>query len=150
MPRGKSLEEDLEELREERRRKEERGETLPREIDPHFKWRFGHDPNDEDAHPESGWEYATIDPASPPAAGPVILPHGGPDAGMVCQIKGCPHPLRIVDEFHPGEILSYVQDGRKVTFKNPIGVCILMCPNGHQVQMRADMLPNRGSPLWLP
>lgn len=149
MPRDKTLEEDLLELREERRLKEEQG-TLPREIDRHHKFPFNEHPLDDDAHPDSGWLYATKELAPEEPGGPVIRPRGGPDAGMVCQIDGCEHRLRIVDEFSEGEILKHVEGGQEKVFVNPVGVCILMCARDHMVQIRKDCLPGRSSGLWLP
>lgn len=146
----KSLEDDLRELREERAAAEKAG-TLKREIDRHHKFPFNENPNDPDAHPDSGWLYAKteLEPVRP--AGPPILGRGGPDAGLNCQIEGCPHRLRIIDEFRPGEILEYVSGGERqpVRVEGNVNILILACPNNHQVQMRSDCMP-RASNLYLP
>lgn len=152
MPRDKSLEEDLRELREERAEKERLGK-LPREIDRHHRFPFNERPDDDDAHPDSGWLYANRgwEVTGPPPAGPPILGRGGPDAGMPCQVRTCNHQLRIIQEFQPGDILELVEGNqrKRIIVKGDVGICVLACPNQHQVQMRSDALPQRTS-LILP
>ncbi len=152
MPPKRSLEDDLRELREERAEREKQGK-LPREIDRHHRFPFNERPDDPDADPASGWVYANrgyeVTGLSP--AGPPILGTGGPDSGMPCQVTGCNHQLRIIQEFRPGDILSYMEGNgeKRVVVKGDVGICILACSNNHQVQMRSDCLPQRTS-LILP
>lgn len=152
MPRKRSLEDDLRELREERAEREKQGK-LPREIERHHRFPPNEDPFDEDAHPDSGWLYANKgwDVTGLPPAGPPILGTSGPDSGMPCQVKGCNHQLRIIQEFRPGDILEFVEGNqhKRIVVKGDVGICILADPNGHQVQMRSDALPRRTS-LILP
>jgi len=150
MPPRKNLEDDLRELQRERAEREERG-VLPRAIERHHRFRFGHDPNDDDATPASGWEYATVVPGPRQPLGPPILGQGGPDSGLNCQVGGCKHRLRIIDEFGPGEILRYIANGEEQVsvVRGDVKICILACPNRHVTQMRSDCLP-RSTNLLLP
>lgn len=155
MPPKKNLEEQFEELREERAEKARQGK-LPREIDRHHRFPPNENPYDDDAHPGSGWLYANkgYEVVPLPPEGPAITGAGGPDSGMNCLVEGCPHRLRIIQEFQPGDILSYLEgdEEKKVVVKGDVGICILACPSGlpnHVVQMRSDCLPQRTS-LILP
>ncbi len=108
---------------------------------PTFKWAPGHDPNDDDAHPDSPWEYPKFVPAESKPEGPAVTGTGGPEAGMPCLQDGCSLPLRIIQGFEPREILGYLEQPDLVIPKVEDRVMILMCSNDHAVQMRESLLP---------
>ena len=56
--------------------------TDDRKVHRIHKWKWGHDPQDPDTHPDSGWEYVTIDPKPKPA--PPKRPTSGADTGVTC------------------------------------------------------------------
>jgi hypothetical protein len=108
---------------------------------PHI-WRPGHNPNDPDADPESGWEYITLKPLE----GGDLEDHldkykkgGGPESGMPCM--NCWSMTRIVDEVPALDILdkSYtLRDEQRETLKNE-RICIILCPQCESItHMRSD------------
>lgn len=151
--RKRSLEEELRDLKAERLVKELAG-TLPREIQRQHRFPVNEHPLDNDAHPDSGWLYVKEwDYSSPGPTGPLIVPKRGPESGIPCQTPGCGQPTYIVDELHPGDILSYVGENggeKRVLIKNPDGIAILMCHNDHEMQWRVSHLPSAFARLVLP
>ena len=118
------------------RRKENRAR---RNIDP-VRWKPGHDPNDDDAHPDSGWEYAKIIENEVVPEGPKVTGTGGPEAGMLCFTCGL--QMRVIQTFHPKEMLDYaVTEQNLVIPKDVDRVCILKCANEHAMQFRESLLP---------
>ena len=118
---------------------------------PHI-WKPGHDPNDPDAHPDSGWEYITIREA----AGDTTFKNdkytkgGGPESGLPCM--NCQAMTRIVDEVPVLDILDQNVEvdgeGMKLSFTPEQRaryakekVAILLCPQCDSItQMRADIV----------
>ncbi len=112
-----------------------------RNIDP-VRWKPGHDPNDDDAHPDSGWEYAKIIENEVLPEGPAVTGQRGAEAGMPCFV--CKLPMRVIQTFHPKEILSYAITGQDLLIPREADrVCILKCPNEHAMQFRESLLPIR-------
>lgn len=117
-----------------------------REVQRQHKWKHGHDPQDDDATPESGWEYITLKP--PESSAQVEeQPSGGPDTGIPCQ-RCATNTYRAVASCTIREALAArkpVGEGQ-----NDFGglrqeyldqrVVRLKCPCGHEMSMREDIL----------
>ena len=143
----RDLKKEFEELRRERAEREARG-VLPRAIERQHKFPPNERPDDPDADPASGWLYANKgwEVVAPPPAGPTVdIGYGGADSGMDCFRGGCNQRLRIIDEFAPGDILSYMDgnEEKRVVVKGDVNILFLACSLGHKAQFRSDMLPNR-------
>ncbi len=113
-----------------------------RNVDP-VRWKPGHDPNDDDAHPDSGWEYAKLIENEVVPEGPAVTGQRGPEAGIPCFTCGL--PMRVVQSLHPKEILDYAVTGTDLILPKDVDrVCILKCPNDHApMQFRESFLPIR-------
>lgn len=90
----------------------------------HHLWALGHDPNDPDAHPESGWIYYKVEQGSEPAPPPPPDLPGGPESGIPCQLCGA--QLRVT---------------RVVLNRHGERVALLRCPT--------NRCPNTGGPALL-
>jgi len=104
----------------------------PRAVRRIHKWKFGHDPQDPDTHEDSGWIYATIDPATPTEPNQRYLLSGGPKSGFPCI--DCQTMTIIAGE----QTLKWMLEQRGVDLVNPEDVnweqaektviLILVCP----------------------
>lgn len=58
----------------------------PRKTDKGFRWKHGHDPNDDEATPESGFGYVTLEPTEAviPNDRKELQNQGGPPSGADC------------------------------------------------------------------
>ena len=109
----------------------------------HHKWRFGHDPSDDDATKESPWRYITWDPytETPPNQAKGLV--GGPEA-FPCD--RCHAIMRIVAEKKPTEIIAgsdVIQLGEKVDPEkvNTDTIFLVACPQCNQkVQLPGKFL----------
>jgi predicted RNA-binding Zn-ribbon protein involved in translation (DUF1610 family) len=117
-----------------------------REIDRHFKWEWGHDPNDPDTHPDSGWNYFKVEHYTPTEPDQRNLLTGGPDTGYTCQRCGN-NTYRIAAERTLDWVLS--QPEVEIVGEKPDmeklkqrAIVIWACPScSHRVQWRKDMMP---------
>lgn len=114
-------------------------EPKRREVQRQHKWRHGHDPSDDEATPESGWEFATIKPPES-SAHVEEEPGGGPDTGIRCQ--RCNSTYRAVASCTVGEALK--AKGADVSRARPEylaqRIVRLLCPCGHEMSLREDVL----------
>lgn len=111
------------------------------------RWKFGEDPHDDDAHPDSGWEYVTLDyPEHPPEDTNPYGGKGGPDSGVRCfNCHG--YTYRILDTRTPEEILAGLPDeqwrrsqGRGDDRAAP-RVYLLVCPKcENRVQLNEEAI----------
>ena len=116
----------------------------PKDRQVHFqhKWRFGHDPSDPDATPESGWTYihwdVTEHPPTPPNDMKAVT--GGPPSGIPCD--RCREELRIVAKKTPKQILEREFDVSRLNEKvHEDEIFLLACPKcDRRVQFRGSLL----------
>jgi hypothetical protein len=108
---------------------------------PHI-WKPGHDPNDPDAEPGSGWEYVTLKPLQGGDSEDKLDKYkkgGGPESGLPCMT--CRTMTRIVDEVPALDILDKtftIPPERRDELKDE-RVAIIMCPQCESItHMRAD------------
>jgi hypothetical protein len=83
----------------------------PRAIDKHFKWAPGHDPNDQEADPDSGFVYVTLQPTEAPAEPrDKDTIKGGPPSGTICfnclTNRGTQVETRLVAAVSPYDMLA--------------------------------------------
>ena len=120
-----------------------------REIDRHHHWKPGHDPSDDDAHPDSPWLYAKLEEAPPPPEGPKINGTSGPPAGMKCVVvDSCQAPMYVLDSYTPQEALEHLDTvGGDFVFPKKImdedRMLALACSNGHTATFKESLLPAR-------
>jgi hypothetical protein len=120
----------------ERRPDKKADQIDPRAIRRTFKWRYGHDPNDDDARPDSGWVYINWEISEGPPTQPrqaQQLP-GGPEA-FPCD--RCGAMTRIVARKQPTEIIEnsdVIRLGEKVDPQkvNSDVVYLVACPGCNQ------------------
>ncbi|OFW65583.1 MAG: hypothetical protein A2Y74_06985 [Actinobacteria bacterium RBG_13_63_9] len=121
--------------------------TARREIHRNWKWKLGHNPHDDDAHPDSGWLYAKIDPDTSTPPGFQITGRSGPPAGTKCMVHtSCQAEMYVVEGIEPREILQHLP-GDVVIPKVEDRILILVCSNGHKTQCRESLLPARQQAL---
>ena len=119
-----------------------------REIDRHHHWSPGHDPADDDAHPDSGWLYVTkfIEAERPPE-GPKIRGQSGPPAGMKCVAEeACQEEMYVLDSYTPQEALAHIEGiGGDFVFPAVVEdrMLALACSNGHSCTWKESLLPAR-------
>ena len=106
-------------------------------------WKSGHDPADDDAHPDSGWEYTKLVEEEQRPQGPKVTGTMGPEAGMPCFQDGCNNPMRVIQGFEVEEILGYLEGVDLVIPKVEDRVMMLACTGRetHYIQMRESLLP---------
>lgn len=114
--------------------------TERREVFRIHRWKHGHDPQDDEATPESGWEYVTLKPPESSAKVPE-QPGGGPDTGLPCQQCGA-NTYRAVDSCTVKESLEAkgVDMGRLSGEYLAKRIVRLKCPCGAEMSMREDVL----------
>ena len=109
---------------------------------PHV-WRPGHDPNDPDAYPESGWEYLKL---IPPDSDPINKTDkhtlgGGPESGWKCP--DCGEMTRIVDEYPATKLLEMVftftpQQRKQIANQT---ISLVLCPKCERMtQFRTEFI----------
>ncbi len=113
---------------------------------PSWRWKPGHDPNDDDAHPDSKWLYVTkFDEIKPPPEGPKIRGQSGPPAGMKCIVhETCQEEMYVIDRYAPEEALAHIEGigGDFVFPKVPEDYMVaLACSGGHTATFKESMLP---------
>lgn len=119
-----------------------------REIQRNWKWRAGHDPNDDDAHPDSGWLYVDkVEEEKPPPGGPKIEGQSGPPAGMKCVVHAtCQAEMFILDSYTPQEMLAHIETpSGKLILPTIVEdrVLAIACSNGHTATWKESLLPSR-------
>lgn len=135
--------------------------TPRREVQRQHIWTPGHDPNDPDAYPGSGYVYLKLSPEVAPDTRDLRDKYrkgGGPESGIPCM--HCGDMTRIVEEVSALEVLGQptLEDGewktvefteeQKEKFRDK-ELAILMCPQcGSITQMRADVVKATRS-RWL-
>lgn len=109
------------------------------------RWAPGQDPHDDDAHPDSGWQYVKLDGAETPDSERDVDQYrdlAGPGAGVQCfRCHGA--EFRIVQERTPAEIIATRPDLEwSLKMNRPIDpwsaprLLMLFCPAcKHMVQM---------------
>lgn len=102
----------------------------PREVRRIHLWRPGHDPNDPDAYPESGWQYATLRLPESETANKTDRHTlgGGPESGWPCT--QCGEMTRIVDDYDVLTVLEQsfnLNDEQKEQVKDK-SLLVLICP----------------------
>jgi len=114
-------------------------EPKRREVQRQHKWRHGHDPQDDEATPESGWEFATIKPPES-SAHVEEAPSGGPDTRIPCQ--RCGYTYRAVASCTIRESLEAkgVDPGNLSADYLARRIVRLKCVCGHEMSMREDVL----------
>jgi hypothetical protein len=111
------------------------------------RWKFGEDPYDPDTHPDSGWNYVSLDVTEHEAKD--VNPYkgkGGTDSGVTCFTCRA-ETYRIVDERTPAQVLAELPDeqwrrsqGRGYERAAP-RVYLLVCPKCEgRVQMNEEAL----------
>ena len=115
--------------------------TERREIDRHHKWRWGHDPQDDDADESSPWEYATLKPPSQSSVETEGALGTGVDTRVRCaRCKG--DTYRVVAEAKMGELLSKkanVEDATPEQLEEQIA--LLVCPKcDNRMSMTVEVL----------
>lgn len=118
---------------------------------PHV-WRPGHDPNDPDADPDSGWLYLKLSgdtPADTRDKRDKYKKGGGPESGLPCV---CGEMTRVVDEVSALEVLeqAFTVDGQDKEFKfndeqkerfRQERLAILLCPRCERItQFRPEFI----------
>lgn len=123
----------------------------PRAIKRQHRWKFGHDPHDDDATPESDWVYAHLEQETQHIPDQRHLLKGGPESGMPCP--KCQEIMRVAGSMTAKEILE--QDEVEVVNKDLMNeadwerlskdvICVLVCPKcQHKMQMREEFLPRK-------
>lgn len=119
-----------------------------REIDRKWKWSPGHDPRDDDAHPDSGWLYVnTVEAEKPAPGGPKIEGQSGPPAGMKCVVETtCQAEMFILQSYTPQEMLAHIEGiGGDFVFPSIVEdrVLALACSNNHTCTWKESLLPSR-------
>ena len=114
---------------------EHRPDKKPKQVDPRairrqHKWRFGHDPRDDDATPESGWKYIRWDPYTETPPNQIKEVVGGPEA---FECDRCHAMMRIVAKKKPTEIIEnsdVIRLGEQVDVAkvNTDDVYLVACP----------------------
>ena len=104
-----------------------------RGVDFHFKWRFGHDPNDDDTTKASPWRFINWDPytETPPNQTKELV--GGPEAFPCPDCKAEDAIMRIVAEKKPTEIIGnsdVIRLGKQVdpAKVNTDTIFLVVCP----------------------
>jgi hypothetical protein len=119
-----------------------------REIKRNWKWSPGHNPRDDDAHPDSGWLYVDkVEVEKPPPEGPKILGRSGPPAGMRCVVEeGCQADMFVLDSYTPQEALAHIE-GVGGDFVYPTvdedRMLAVACSAGHSCTWKESLLPAR-------
>lgn len=127
----------------------------PRAIDRRFHWKFGHDPNDDDAREDSGWKYINIERVTPALPTDKESLGGGPESGIPCQNipqgsrEICGAMTRIVKEMtvqqmleQPGVEVQGTPDYTKIDDDDTL--LILMCPRCNAaMHWRRRFLPRK-------
>lgn len=113
-----------------------------------WKWKPGHDPNDDDAHLDSKWLYVTrFDEIKPPPEGPKIRGQSGPPAGMKCVVHAtCREEMYVIDSFTPQEALAHIEGiGGDFVFPKQVEdrMLVLACSAGHSCTWKESLLPVR-------
>ena len=118
-----------------------------REIHRNWKWYPGTDPNDDDAHPDSKWQYVVkVEEEKKPPGGPPIQGRRGPPAGMKCIVNdSCQADMFILQDYEPHEILQHLEGvgGDVIVPKVADKVVVVACSNDHRAAMRLSTLPIR-------
>jgi len=114
-------------------------EPKRREVQRQHKWRHGHDPSDDEATPESGYEYVTLKPPES-SAHVEEEPGGGPDTCIPCQ--RCKDTYRAVASCTVKEALEAKgadMAGLRADYLAQ-RIVRLKCVCGHEMSMREDVL----------
>lgn len=128
-----------------------------------YRWGLGQDPNDDEAWPDSGWEYVRLEGPSTPDSerdlGEARYKElSGPASGVKCfQLKGsCTGEYLVVQERTPEEIVATLDDvqwaiknNRAVDPERIPTAWLLFCPVcKHMTQMRESVVRKlRGEPV---
>lgn len=111
-----------------------------RGVDKRFRWALGHDPHDDDAHPDSGWQYIRWEVTEGPETTPDQTKGlgGGPEA-FPCD--RCGETMRIVAKKPPSEIIKESQvvklrEDADLSAMDTDDIFLVACPKCEQkVQM---------------
>lgn len=118
----------------------------PRQVDRHHKWKFGHDPEDSDADPNSPWLYVNLEAQEEALVNQKATLKGGPESGIKCF--DCGTITRIAGEASVEEILAplgYRPPEGSSPPKEPILICV--CPKCERVtQWRRSFLERARAP----
>lgn len=131
-----------------------------RSVQRAHRWRFGHDPSDPDATPESGWKYVHLDVTTPTIPNQRYMLKGGPESGLPCPCEAHPHcheMTRVAAEMSAKDIFNQpeveVANRDLLTEKDWARlvqdiICALICPKCEcVVQMKKQFLPRMRHPL---
>lgn len=120
-----------------------------RKVQRQHRWKWGHDPQDPDADPDSGWTYIKLEQKEPTVPNQRHLLKGGPESGMPCQ--KCGEMTRIAGEMTAEDIINQpeveVVNRHTLTEKDmkrlrETVILALACPKCETViQMQKEFVP---------